>query len=146
MARMITTRGYWVDWICAFDKTPSSNDIKKGQNKVTGYVQKYLENITAKSKSPEIKTVFDEKIEEWNNIKLMWGPIYSKGAKRRSVKKGVSTNWKNALKWEWDRISSKPVVFNFKAYFEIKAKRYTGELKGTMTPPPPPPPPGSGTA
>ena len=140
---MITSRGYWVDWICAFDKPPSSSGIKSAQDEMIRYLRKYLTSIATKSKNQTIKTVYNEKVVEWDAKKLIWGPPKSKGLGQKGVKLGATTDWQKGLKWDWDQISSRPLVFNFKAYFEINGKRSTAETKGTMTPPPPPPPPGS---
>lgn len=143
MAKMIITRGYWVDWICVFDKQPNIKEIRAEQARIVKYLQNYLTRVMSKTKDPNVPCVFDEEILEWDAKKLDWGPLKSKIKDSGAVMKGKEINWLKALKWEWDQISSRPLVFNFKAYFEDKGLRFTADTKGSMTPPPPPPPPGS---
>jgi len=146
---MITTRSYWVDWICVFNRQPSPTDLKNHQANLIQYLKKYLDGLSkkaAKGISAVHVSVFNEKLEQWYPAELTWGPPASKLKNTGSILLGAKNKWVNILKWEWDQVSSKPLVFNFKAYFETNGKRYTAETKGSMTPPPPPPPPGSGTA
>jgi hypothetical protein len=145
MATMTTTRSYWVDWICVFDKQPSVTELKSNQAKIIQYLKNYLNGLTKKSPKGSTgasNTVFNEVLLEWDAKKLIWGPLKSKIKNQGNIMLGSKNNWIKMLRWEWDQISSKPLVFNFKAYFEGNGIRYT-DVRGTMTPPPPPPPSGN---
>lgn len=140
MATMNTTRSYWVDWICTFDKQPTASDIKKKHTQMKKYIVGYLNDLPKQSikNTKNNSAPLDEKWEEWDTAILKWVPS-------DSAPKGLkdSNYWIQTLKIEWDQINSKPLVYNCKAYFEDKSWRYTGERKGSMTPPKPPDPPGS---
>lgn len=141
MATMNTTRSYWVDWICTFDKQPSASDIKKKHAKMEKYIVGYLNDLTKKSlkDTKGSSATLDEKWEAWDSVKLRWRPSVSA---QKTPGITDSKYWIQMLKIEWDQINSKPLVYNCKAYFENKYRRYTGEQKGSMTPPKPPDPPG----
>ena len=141
MSIMNTTRSYWVDWICTFDNQPKAWDIKKIHAQMKKYIIDYLNDLPKISlKNTKNKSApLDEKWEEWNTAELKWLPC----EKKKKKTGGDSNYWIQTLKIEWDQISFKPLIYNCKAYFEDKNKRYTGEQKGSMTPPKPPDPPGS---
>lgn len=142
MAIMKTTRSYWVDWICTFDKQPGTWDIKKKHTKMKKYIVGYLKDLpkAVPVNTKDVNATLDEKWETWDPVSLRWNPSVSS---KKSQATGGPEYWIQLLKIEWDRISLNPLVYNCKAYFENKSTRYTGEQKGTMTPPQPPPPPGS---
>lgn len=163
MAKMYTTRGYWVDWICVFDQQPSASEIKRKEKFLLDYIKNYL------SKQAQKKGAND--FEIWDNARLEWIPISESLIQQILGKKGGGKtikgtsgfpdiepeqqekiidhikkgpiNWIKILKWEMTQVCSRQMIFNFKAYFEDDALRYTADTKGSMTPPPPPPPAGN---
>jgi hypothetical protein len=164
MPKMYTTRGYWVDWICVFDKQPSAQEINRKETFLVNYLKSYLSKV-AKTMSK------GRGFEIWDQVKLEWVPMQPNLINRIAGVKGVRTtitgvsgfppveveeqlkivdqlkkptpNWKNILDWDFEIVCTRQMVYHFKAWFEGNDIRYTSETKGTMTPPPPPPPPGS---
>ena len=76
---MNTTRSYWVDWICTFDKKPSESDIKKKHVKMEKYIVGYLNDLPKKTleNTKGNSTTLDEKWEAWDPVKLRWRPSVS---------------------------------------------------------------------
>ncbi len=143
MPKMTTSRCYWVDWICLFDEQPTERDVKQKYFKMKKYLENYLNDLFKKStKSKGSSSQLQEDWEEWDVAKLRWirasPPVPGKQKQEQSPK-----NWIKLLKMEWDQMNDKPRVYNFKAYFETNRLRYTGDRKGTLTPPTPPTPPGT---
>ena len=145
MVKMTTTRGYWVDWICVFDKQPLPKELKTMQDKMERYLKAYLTalaNKPAYGTTGIFGTVSDGKLEVWNSKTCKLDSLDLNIKNKGNIQSGVIIDWKKVLHPQWVQISFKPFVFNFKAYFEDNGMRYNNG-RGTLTPPPPPPPPGS---
>ncbi|HEX5026764.1 MAG TPA: hypothetical protein VFV68_15900 [Agriterribacter sp.] len=147
MTIMTTSRCYWVDWICLFDKQPTPKDIQQKYSRMKEYIEGYLKNLSQKQAKGPVGTSSSpgQTWEEWDRKKLKWCPIPPPAATKgmQNLPK-TGKDWIALLHMEWDQMNDAPRVYNFKAYFEAhkSKKRYTGDTKGSMTPPAPPTPPG----
>lgn len=142
MTTMTTNRCYWVDWICLFDKQPTPKAIQQKYSRMKKYIEGYLKDLPTIKDTKEVPPPLLEYQEEWDAVKLKWCRKSPSSKSVASNKSSTAADWIKLLKMEWDQMSDKPRVYNFKAYFESDKKRYTGNTKGTMTPPAPPTPPG----
>src|SRR4030095_15581718 len=119
MARMTVTRNFWVDWICAFDRYPTQNEIDVQKKFLLDYVDVYLsdqENI----KAPEGLLRWDKPQMRWlpHNAK---SPVKLSSEEQSSIafsKKIPKGYWRKILKVEWEQVCSKPFIFAFRLYFE----------------------------
>jgi hypothetical protein len=150
--KMSTSRSYWVEWTCVFEKTPDDKTLYEKKQLMTKYLQNYLKDIVSSKLKGPGKSLMDESFV-WDTKNLKWVPASAKEGKanvpkgQKSLRSNISwaSPWNKWLVQEWNYFyQQQGAVYSFVAYFKndkLLRISNTTDGKGTMNPPPPPPPP-----